>query len=176
MKFSAILLLSALLITSCKTLDKLTTFELKYEESFTVPATTVVNIPLDILTPDIATNSESTFSSNDTRKDLIEEINLTNLTLTVIDPAGKSLKFLKTIEIYISADGLSEVLIAEKQDIPETVGSTLDLDVTNADLAEYIKQDAYSLRVKVVTDEAITEAVEIRYNATFLVNAKILGV
>ena len=82
--------------------------------------------------------------------------------------------FLNEIHIYIQAEGLSELKIASKTDIPADVDN-IDLDVNSNDLKEYIKKDNYSLRLNTVTDEAMSQDHQIDVNSTFFVDAKILG-
>lgn len=163
-----------LLITSCDKLDELTKFNLEYATQVTIPSTTGVNLPFDVLTPDTETDSESRFESNDTRKELVEEIKLIELELDIKSPSGADFSFLESIEVYISADGLDEIKIASKTDVPETV-SVLSLDIEDVDLQEYIKKDSYNLRLNTVTDEAMSTDHTIGVNSTFFVDAKILG-
>jgi len=164
----------AFLISSCSKLDELTKFNIDYDTEVTIPSSAGINLPFDVLTPDTETNSESTFESNDTRKDLIEEIILTKLQLEITSPSDADFSFLESIEVFISAEGLDEIKIASKTDVPETV-SVLDLDVSDNDLKEFIKKDSYSLRLNTVTDEAISQDHQIDVKSTFFVDAKILG-
>ena len=136
----------ALSIIGCKKVAKLTQFNMEFNETVVIPSSAGVNLPFNVLTPDIQTNSESTFEINDTRKDLIEEIILTDIDLTISSPTNGNFNFLKSIEIYISADGLDEVKIAWKDSVPSNL-TFLDLDVTGVDLKEYIKADKFSLRL-----------------------------
>lgn len=173
---SLILILTILFtISSCDKVDELTKFDLEYNSKVVVPGATGVNLPFNMLTPDMETNSESQFMVNDTRKDLIEEIKLTELQMVITSPTDADFSFLKTIEVYISAEGLEEMLIAE-QEVDENVGSTLDVTVLDIDLKEYIKKDEFNLRLNTVTDEVINEDHEIDVNSTFFVDAKILGI
>ena len=121
------------------------------------------------------TNSESTFAVNDTRKDLIEEIKLTDLELVMISPEEADFSFLNSIEVYISADGLEEILIANLDEVPEDAGNVITLDTSDTDLKEYIKKDEFSLRLNTVTDELMSTDHELEVNSTFFVDAKILG-
>lgn len=164
----------AVLLSNCSKLDELTKFDMDYDTQVTIPSTTGINLPFDVLTPDTETNSESTFESNDTRKDLIEEIKLTKLQLVISSPSDADFSFLESIDIFISADGLEELKIASKVEVPETV-SALDLEVSDADLKEYIKKDSYSLRLNTVTDEAMSQDHQVDVKSTFFVDAKILG-
>lgn len=158
---------------SCKKIDELTQFEMDYTVDIEVESSTNINLPFEIITPDVQTNAESTFSANDTRKDLIEEIKLTNLKLTLKSPSGEDFSFLESVEIYLSAEGLSEVKIAWKENINSTT-NVLNLDVLGNDIKEYIKKDKFKLRFSAVTDEILTTNHEIEAKSTFFVDAKII--
>lgn len=172
-KYFSILIIT-LLVFSCDKIDELTKFNMDYNMQVTIPATTGINLPFDILTPDTETNSESTFESNDTRKDLVEEIKLAKLQLQINSPSDADFSFLESIEVFISAEGLSEVEIASKTDVPENI-SILDLEVVDTDLKDFIKKDSYSLRLNTVTDEAMSTDHTIDVKSTFFVDAKIFG-
>jgi hypothetical protein len=159
----------------CKQVDKLTQFNMEYNAEVVIPSSAGINLPFNLFTPDIESNSESTFAVNDTRKDLIEEIQLTSLGLTLASPPDRDFGFLKSIEIFVSADGHSEVMVAWKRDIPENTGQFLALETTGTDLKEYIKADEFKLRVNTITDEVIATNHEIDINSVFFVDAKILG-
>ncbi|MGB3145964.1 MAG: hypothetical protein WBB24_17845 [Maribacter sp.] len=163
------------LCSSCDKLDELTKFDIAYNQRVTIPSSTGIDLPFDIITPEIETNSESKFEVNDTRKDLIEEIRLTELEMVIISPTEADFSFLNSVEVYISADGLEEILVASLDEVPENAGNTILLNTADVDLKEYIKKDAFSLRLNTVTDELMSSDHEIDVNSTFFVDAKILG-
>ncbi|TLP82647.1 hypothetical protein [Maribacter sp. ACAM166] len=163
------------LFVSCDKLDELTKFDIEYSQQATIPSSTGINLPFDVFTPEMETNSESKFSVNDTRKDLIEEITLTELELVIISPDNADFSFLNSIEVYISADDLEEIKIAFLDDVPENSGNKITLNTSDIDLKEYIKKDEFILRLNTVTDELISTDHELEVNSTFFVDAKILG-
>ncbi|OFZ66389.1 MAG: hypothetical protein A3D92_24170 [Bacteroidetes bacterium RIFCSPHIGHO2_02_FULL_44_7] len=169
-----LILSMALPLLGCKKVDKLTQFEMEFDETLVIPASSGINLPFNVVSPDIETNSESTFEVNDTRKDLIEQIKLRTLNLVVTSPSNSDFSFLKAIHIYISADGLSEIEIASKENVAENT-TVLSLDVSDADLKEYIKADQFSLRLNTETDEVMTSDHHIALHSVFFVDAKILG-
>ena len=133
----------------------------------------VLNIPFDIFTPDITTNSESQFSANDTRKDKVEEVYLLQLDLSITAPAGANFDFLKNIYLYINADGLAEQRIAYKENISD--GSTvIQMEVESTNLADYIKKESFGLRVETVTDKVLSQDVDIHADMQFQVKARAL--
>lgn len=162
-------------ITGCKKLDKLTQFNMDYDRDIVYSAGLPVNLPFNISSPDMFTNSEQEFAINDTRKDLIESIKLTDLKLTITSPAGKTFSFLKDVRIYISAPSLPEVEIANKLNIDNSVGDELKPTIFDAELQDYIKADKFMLRVAGTTDEILTTQVNVHVYSNFFVDAKILG-
>ncbi len=168
--FGVVLLMLSLFLINCNK-DKLgISFEINDSFDFTMESGSIINLPFDILTPDVTTNSAGEFEQNDTRADKIKEIKLKDLILSITSPKGKTFSFLKSIEIYISADELPEILIASKYDISENVNS-IRLTCTDTDLANYVKKDKYKVRVKSVTKESITEDRKINCAIRFAVKA-----
>lgn len=158
---------------SCKKLKELTEFDISYKTKVVVAPTFGINTPFEILTPDITTNSESEFASRGTGKNYIDKINLSSMVMKITSPSTQRFDFLKSIEISISASGLSDLKIAQKLDIPDNVGNEVALDVLENDIAEYIKKDKFKLRVNVVSDKTIVSEVQIDVNSVFRVKAKL---
>jgi hypothetical protein len=175
--FALILTGLALLIlqSGCKHIDKLTVFNIDYNTQTVISSAVRINVPFNLITPDITTNSNSEFAINETRKDLIEEIQLTRVKLLVTVPADGDLSFLKSIKIYIKGEGLEEKLIAWNENI-DTSGKTILLTTTPDDLQEYVKLDSISLRVNTVTNKILLTDYTIDISAGFRVDARILGV
>ena len=159
----------------CKELSKLTQFYINYNSSTTIPKTLGVDLPINIVTPSITTNSESEFQSNNTHKNLIDVINLSEMDMTITSPESSSFDFLKNIEISISADGLPDKKIAWLDDIPKTGLKHIVLDVSTDDLKEYIKKDSFKLKTKTTTRELISHDTDVLIHCKFFVDAKILG-
>lgn len=164
------------ILTACEKIDELTQFTMNFDTSVTIPSTAGVNLPLDLFTPAIETNSQSKFEVNDTRKDLVEKIVLEELKLEHQSPENGDLSFLQSIEIFIQANGFPEVRLAWKDTIPQDIGKELNLNTTADDLKDYIKQDEFELRVKTEIDETLGAEQKILIRTQFFVDAKILGV
>ncbi len=161
---------------SCNKIDEWTHFNLEYTSSVTIPATFGVDLPIDIWTPNIPSNSEEEFESNNTAKNLIEKVVLTALSMEIKSPETSSFDFLKTIEIYIEADGLEEKRVAWLTDIPQTGLKYIELETSVDDLQEFIKKDNYKLRTKTITRQFISHDTEVEIKNSFFVDAKILGI
>lgn len=171
----AILSLILLVSNSCKKIDQFTQFTMDFNNEIVIPSSTGISLPINLLTPEVETNSESTFEVNDTRKDLIEEIRLTSLILTLNAPNNADFSFLESISVYMNAQDLPEVEIAWEDDVPDNAGNQISLNVSNEDFKEYIKKDEFSLRINTITDEILTSDHQIDIATSYFIDAKILG-
>ncbi|MEL6592225.1 MAG: hypothetical protein AAFQ68_19165 [Bacteroidota bacterium] len=164
-----------LTIFSCEKLSEITQFNLNYTASVTVPATAGIDLPFDLFTPDIETNTEQEFETERTSKDLLEEVKLTKLDLVITDPTDEDFSFLESITVFLEAEGLPEIAIATLDPIPAEPGSELSLVVIEDDLKDYIKKDGFKLRANIKTDETLSQAIKIDVNTSFFIDARILG-
>lgn len=170
-----ILLLSILLfgsLTSCK--KKLTDFYIDYTSQVVVSSSVGQLIPFSIETPEMETNSDFEFESNDTRKDRVNSIRLVELKLTITSPSNETFSFLNSIEVFISSPNVSEKKVAFKESIPSSVGTVLVCDLVDIELQDFIKEDRYTLRLRTITDETIPQDVDIDVYTNFKVNAKLI--
>ncbi|MBL7816044.1 MAG: hypothetical protein JNL70_13590 [Saprospiraceae bacterium] len=163
-----------LLSTACKKINEALTFQLGYTSKITYNPSSSINLPFDLFTSDITTNSETEFSTRNTNKDLIDKITLKELKLTITSPTDQRFDFLSSVEVYIQATDLGELKIAESVNIPESVGNTLTLTVASNDIAPYIKKDKFKLRVKTVTDKTVSRQISVDAASQFEIQAKVL--
>lgn len=167
--FTGITLLM-LFVFSCSVVDKLLTFTISDEYTFTVPSGIPVGLPLSVTTPDISSSSSTEFQNNNTNANLVKDVKLSKLQLTITEPTDKTFSFLKSIRIYISTDGTDEVELAYLEDINVTT-NTISLTTTNNKLDKYIKSSKYTLRIIAVTKETLTTAVKVKSDIEFKVTA-----
>lgn len=173
--FSILVCLALLSLCGCKKIDALTQFNMVHDATVIIPASSGINLPFNVFSPSVTSNAEATFAINDTRKDLIEQIKLTQLSLRVDSPSNGNFNFLESVSIFINAADLPEIKIAWRDEIPANGSTTIDLLTSTADIKEYIKKDEFSLRVSTVTDEVITQDHQINVHSVCFVDAKILG-
>jgi len=164
------------ILTSCDVIDELTKFDLDYQTNYSIAPTILIDTPFNLDTPDITTDSESSFENNNTHKDLIESIKLKSIKMTIESPENGNFNFLKEIYVYINADGLEETEIANTVIHDNTNSNVIELDVLGQELKTYLKEDNFNLRIKTITDETISETHTIVVDTKFRVDAKILGV
>lgn len=155
---------------SCEEVDKLLTFSVNNEVTIQIPASTVIDLPVGIPTPDVTTNSDQTFQNNNTKASLVKDVKLHEMKLTITTPTGKTFSFLKSIHIYISTGQNDEMLLASLEDVPANV-SNITLKPTGEKLDKYVKASSYKLRTSIVTDETLTQNVDVKADLKFQVTA-----
>lgn len=171
MRNSGILTILFLTVLSyCKEVEKLLTFTITDETEFTVESTSPLNLPIEIVTPTVTTNSNQKFENNNTKASLVKDIKLTELRLTVTNPSGKTFSFMKSVHIYISTDQNNEIELAYLDEFPTNVGS-VTLNTTDEKLDTYVKASSYNLRTRIVTDESLTQPVDVKVDLKFKVTA-----
>ena len=168
--FAAITIL--LSVVSCKKIKDLLTFNVNVENNFTVAASGPLNVPFDILTPQVTTNSSQQFQNNNSDINKVKDIKLTKVDLQIVSPAGKTFSFLQSVHIYISTNASDEIELAYQDNISSTA-TAISLTPTTATLDKYVKASSYSLRTKVVTKQALTQDVEIKNLCQFQVTANL---
>ena len=159
-------------VVSCKKIADLLKFTIDVENNFTVAASGPLNIPFDILTPQVTTNSSQQFQNNNSDINKVKEIKLKKVDLQIINPPGKTFSFLQSVHIYISTNASDEIELAYLDNIPTTVNS-ISLITTSASLDTYVKAPSYRLRTKIVTKQALTQDVEIKNLCQFQVTANL---
>lgn len=159
-----------LLCFQCTEVDDLLTFTISDQVTITVPSSSPFNLPVELATPDVTTNSSQKFANNNTEASLVKDIRLEELKLSIQSPAGKTFSFLKSIQIYISTNSSNEILLASLDNIPPNVTS-ISLTPTQEKLDVYAKASSYKLRTSIVTRETLTQNVEMKTDLKFKVTA-----
>lgn len=172
MKNSIFTGLIALIIcySSCNVFDDLLTFSIDNQTNFKIESAFPVGSALTIVTPEVTTNSSSTFENNNTRADLVKDVKITQLKVSITNPNGKNFSFLKSIILYISTDANDEIELAQLDNINSTT-NTLDLICTTAKLDKYVKASSYKIRTQAVIKETITEDITVNAAMKFRVTA-----
>lgn len=175
-----LILLSAMVTLttfSCSTIDKLTQFDKDYTYETTIGSAIGINLPFDLPTPAITTNISEELELNNSKKDLIEQARIKVLTATITNPEDGDFSFLKDIEIFIDAEDLPRELVAFKYDITNDIGNRLIMEIVpDQDLQEYIKKDEFNLDITIKTDKVLFHDTDVKIDATFGIDAKILGI
>ncbi|MFV8346602.1 hypothetical protein [Flavobacterium sp. ZB4P13] len=169
-KTYTIISLLALFIVSCSVVDQLLTFTISNQTSFKIASGFPLNLATEIITPDVTTNSSAEFQNNNTKADLVKDVRIKELKLTITDPTDKTFSFLKSIHLYISTDANDEIELAYLDNINSTANA-LNLTVSPERLDKYIKAPSYKIRTKAVIKETLTKDITVKADMKFKVTA-----
>lgn len=174
-KFAFILLLAALALTSCEQAAKLTQFDIPINETIDIPTLQTTFPDGKVYPMTLTPNIESELTSRGFSTDFLQQIVLKNLKIELTSPTGADLSFLKSVNVYISATGLSKELIASAATIPDNVGTSLTLTTNNINLKDYFLKDKLQLELNFATDKTTAETYSVKIDAIFMVDVKVLG-
>jgi hypothetical protein len=169
------ILLTCSLLSCKRQFESLANFKINYEQEVTIESTGGLNLPFNLNTPPVTTNTENEFRNQNTRSNLIDEVNLNELRLEITSPTGADFSFLERIRIFIKADGLDDLEVAWKDPVPNEAQSIISLDCTDRDLQNYLKKEAFSLQVRATTDETISQDHEVTIYSEFQVKGKLFN-
>lgn len=158
-----------LALFSCEKINELLTFEIANSENIKIPASGLINSPIIAPVP-VTMSAQETFKNNNTSANLVKDVRLSKLTLTITDPAAQNFDFLKSIRIYIGAEGSDKVLLASHDNVPTGV-STLELVPSDAKLDPYIKASSYTLYTEVALRSNVAQELTVRADSKFKVTA-----
>jgi hypothetical protein len=167
-----IVIAASCLIFSCKKIQQLLTFDISNESSVTIDSSTPVNLPFDVSSPNVTTNSSQQFQNNNSNINLVKDIRLESLQMSITSPSGQTFAFLQSIHIYISTDSSNEIELASLDSIPASMTSIV-LTPTQAKLDQYVKASSYNLRTEAVARQVLTQNVNININSKFKVTANL---
>ena len=163
-------LICSFAVAGCEEIEDLLTFNVNDRTSIRIESTMPVDLPLSIPMPDVSSNSEEQYENNNTHADLVKDVKLQELKLTITQPSGKSFSFLKSIRIFISTSQENEIELASLESVTATTG-TITLNPTQEKLDVYAKAPTYNLRTELVTDEVLTQSVDVQVDLKFRVTA-----
>lgn len=165
--FSALLLIGA---AACEKVDKLLTFYVEDSQNIRISSNFPLGIATQLAPVAVTTNSSQTFANNDTRADLVKDVKLDRLTLSITDPQSQNFDFLQNIEIRITTNGNDEIVLASLSSIPQGQ-RTITLTPTGAKLDAYLKASQYTLKTRATVGRNVPQDVTVRADTRFKVTA-----
>lgn len=162
-------LILSLAITGCKKLSELLSFDISNTENIKIPASSLLNVPVISPVP-VKMNTQESFDNNNTKANLVKDVMLKKLTLTITDPAAENFNFLKSIKISIGTDANDKIPLAFLDNIPTGV-SSIELISSGSKLDKYVKASAYTLYTEVELKSNVTKELNVRADSKFRVTA-----
>ncbi len=163
---------SLLLFFGCK--KGMVSFYVNDSVNTTIESNSPLNLPFNIPIPTVQSNAENEYENNNTAPELIQEVTLEQLSITITSPEDEDFSFLKSIHIYIKkSDDSDKQEIAYLDDINSSA-KTINLHTKDVNLVEYLRESSYKIDTEVEVKEYLTHDVDIRIDLRFNVLAKVL--
>lgn len=171
-KIGLLLLGLLFVVVACRKKDLGISFRMNFKDELIIHSSVGVNLPVTIQSPPTTTNSQATFSGENTSAERVSSINLEEMTLTLTQPSSGDFSFLESIYILLSSEGLADDTIAWLN--PVTGNSDqLQLNTTSSNLKPYLIKEEYQLKAITKTDELISQEHRILIESSFRVEAEL---
>lgn len=160
-------------VSSCKGLHH-AKFDAAFDAAVTIPAEQTANTTTTLYAASITTNIGSLVKANNTRTDLLNSVTLTNLSVSLSSPAGKTFSFLDDVRILISTESQGETEVAFKHHLNSNSGS-FDCDLDDVDLKQFIISDSIKVKVVIINSQAFDQDVSTNLHFKFHFDANLLA-
>lgn len=153
----------------CEKIDQLLTFYIEDTQNIKVAGNSVIGL-IPVAPIAVTTRSEERFKNEDTRADLVKDVSLNKLTLTITDPNNENFDFLESVTLYISTDQNDRVALASLSSVP-TGQKVINLKPSGAKLDKYLKASGYTLTTEARVKRAVAQDITMRADSRFQVTA-----
>lgn len=176
-----ILLIASIFIgfTECKQMSRFShlTIPLSNTSQFPIPGNLpIINTPYSIASlPATITDIEAALTERGYKVEMVERVEVQSLDLVLHTPEDGDLSFFKTIQVYIEADGLEKVLLAEKTILESTTRLTeISLDCKKINLSDYLQKEGVKLSADITTKQEVIREHVIDVNSELKIDVKVL--
>lgn len=163
------LIVIASIMTGCATVQSIVRSSFPYTATLAVPASSRTNTTLSATSQ--ASSFDQIFTGQGSNTDAIKDVRIASARIDATSPSGQNMGAFKTIKMFISrGDSSSEVMVASRDDIGNSVGSSIMLDIDNSRLLdEYIKGATVRVRMEYILRSTLTADVSLKTSLGFSV-------
>ena len=150
------------IFTGCSTVQSVIRSTFPYTAIFVIPATSKINAEQSATSQ--ASSFDQIFTGQASNTESIRDVRVISVKIDATLPAGQSLGLFKSVKIYISrGDSSKELLVATRNDIATTVGSSIIIDADSTLLVDsYIKGSTVRIRIEYVLRSAIAYNINLK--------------
>lgn len=155
------------IFTGCSAVQSIIRSTFPYTANLVVPATAKVNTEQSATSQ--ASSFDQIFTGQGSNTESIKDVRVASVKIDASSPSGQSLGVFKSVKIYISrGDSSKELMVATRNDIATTVGSSIMLDAdTTLLLDDYIKGSTVRIRIEYVLRNAISSDINLKASIGF---------
>jgi hypothetical protein len=153
------------IISACATVQSLIRSTLPYTATLIIPAGTSTGGTRSAVST--ASSVDQIFGGSSNSQ--IKEVRIASAKIEASNPSNQSLGVISSVRLYLSrSDGSGEVLVASRNDISSTAGSSIVLDIDNSRfLDDIIRSNSARVRMEYVLRNSLNTDVSIRASLGF---------
>lgn len=163
----SVFLIAISIVAAC---NKLISFEVGYDDTFTVPANGLAGSTIEISTTPSSTDTQEESGQNGSAIS-ISEVKLSSLSLTIVSPDSANFNFVKDVEIFILGPNLPETRIAYHYDVPANNLTEIPFTCETTNLVDYFQKATYYFKVRATTDEELPQDIQVRVDSKMKIGA-----
>jgi len=155
------------IFTGCSAVQSIIRSTFPYTATLVVPVTAKANTEQSATSQ--ASSFDQIFTGQGSNTESIKDVRVASVKIDASSPSGQSLGVFKSVKIYISrGDSSKELLVATRNDIATTVGSSIMLDAdTTLLLDDYIKGSTVRIRMEYVLRNAVSSDINLKASIGF---------
>ncbi len=159
------LFILTIFVTSCATLQSLVKSTFPYTSTLIIPASSQTGRTFSSTSS--ASSIDQIFSGSGSNTSQISQVRMSSAKVEAVSPSNQNLGVFKSIRIYL-LNGSNEILVASRNDVSSTSGSSLVLDIDNSKfLDDYVKSGNVRVRMDYVLQSGLNVDLSVKASLGF---------
>ena len=159
------LIILSVFVSSCATLQSIVKSTFPYTSTLVIPASSQTGRTFSATST--ASSIDQIFTGSGSNTSQISQVRMATAKIDAVSPSSQNLGIFKSVKVYLM-NGSSEVLVASRNDISSTVGSSVVLDIDNSRfLDEYLKSGSVRVRMDYVLQSGLSVDLSVRASLGF---------
>lgn len=159
------LIILTIFVSSCATLQSIVKSTFPYTSTLIIPASSQTGRTFSATST--ASSIDQIFTGSGSNTSQISQVRMATAKIEAVSPSSQNLGVFKSVKVYLM-NGSSEVLVASRNDISSTVGSSLVLDIDNSRfIDEYLKSGSVRVRMDYVLQSGLSVDLSVRASLGF---------
>ena len=156
------------IVTACATVQSIVRSTLPYTATLIIPTGTSTGTRHSAVSP--ASSADQIFGGSSNAQ--IKEVRIASAKIEASSPSNQSLGVFSAVKLYLAkSDGSGEVLVASRNDISASVGSSVVLDIDNSHFVDdIVKSPSARVRMEYTLRNSLTADVSVRASLGFTSN------
>ena len=169
------IIISSILLLSCKEINKLTHFYMNFSMDISVEPSSSNTSEASIWLTSIGDDFNNTIETNNSNIQHIEDVLIRNVIITIPTSSSKNQDNLKSIVVYIYADGQDLKKIAWLDDAAENKDNIYTLITSEDDLKEYFLSENNITKIEFTYQNQINTISNYNIQFSYFIGANLIN-